>query len=216
MNIFDIPQDFLRNPLPEALRLPTRPVTFPQASEWVISGQLRAHYEPGQQAMWSHWNPAPRPCFNAGLLADIRHYHDFLAATRGQLELNGATHAIDYVVLASDKPGVFNLGGDLDLFKKMIAEQNHAELLRYSPPLAGAVAAVEPAPHVLVGNAATGPAHSKSTNAGTHGFWPTRPDYHSVFLLSGPGIKPGKLGTIEMVSLMGRFAKVLGLKCGTP
>ena len=131
MNIFDIPQDFLRNPLPEALRLPTRPVTFPQASEWVISGQLRAHYEPGQQAMWSHWNPAPRPCFNAGLLADIRHYHDFLAATRGQLELNGATHAIDYVVLASDKPGVFNLGGDLDRFKKMIAEQNHAELLRY-------------------------------------------------------------------------------------
>ena len=36
---------------------------------------------------------------------------------------------------------------------------------------------------------------------GTHGFWPKRSDYHSVFLLSGPGIKPGKLGTIEMVSL---------------
>ena len=101
-------------------------------------------------------------------------------------------------------------GGDIG------REIPHAELLRYSPPLAGAVAAFEPAPHVLFGNAATGPAHSKSTNAGTHGFWPTRADYHSVFLLSGPGIKPGKLGTIEMVSLMGRFAKVLGLNCGTP
>jgi DSF synthase len=34
-------------------------------------------------------------------------------------------------VLASDKPGVFNLGGDLDLFKKLIGERDRAELLRY-------------------------------------------------------------------------------------
>ena len=101
-------------------------------------------------------------------------------------------------------------GGDIG------REIPHAELLQYSPPLASAVAAFEPAPHVLFGTAATGPAHSKSGNAGTHGFWPTRADYHSVFLLSGPGIRPGKLGTIEMVSLHDRFAAVLGLNCGTP
>ena len=34
-------------------------------------------------------------------------------------------------MLASDKPGVFNLGGDLDLFKQLIAKQDRAELLRY-------------------------------------------------------------------------------------
>jgi len=72
-------------------------------------------------------------------------------------------------------------------------------------------AAFEPAPHVTF--AATGPVHGKPSNAGTHGFWPTRADYHSIFALSGPGVKPGKLGEIEMVSLKDRFAQVLGLNC---
>jgi hypothetical protein len=31
--------------------------------------------------------------------------------------------------------------------------------------------------------------------------------------LSGPGVRPGKLGEIEMVSLKDRFAQVLGLSC---
>lgn len=87
------------------------------------------------------------------------------------------------------------------------------ELVRYAPNLGDAVAAFEPAPHVLFGNAAAGPAHGKSGNAGTHGFWPTRADYHSVFLLSGPGVKPGKLGTLEMVTLKDRFARAMGLDC---
>jgi predicted AlkP superfamily pyrophosphatase or phosphodiesterase len=90
-------------------------------------------------------------------------------------------------------------------------EVPHDELMR----IAGfdALAAFEPAPHVIFGNAATGPAHTASPNAGTHGFWPTRPDYHSIYALSGAGVKPGKLGEIEMVSLKDRFAQILGLSC---
>jgi len=72
-------------------------------------------------------------------------------------------------------------------------------------------AAFEPAPHVTF--AATGLVHGTPSNAGTHGFWPTRSDYHSIFALSGPGVRPGKLGEIEMVSLKDRFAQVLGLSC---
>ena len=133
MNIFDIPQEVLRNPAPEALQAPDSPLSNPTPSgiEFNFSTQLRAHYEPLQHAMWSRWNPAPRPCFNSALLADIRNYHNFLERTNGQIECLGDTHAIEYVILASDKPGVFNLGGDLDLFKKLIAEQDRAELLRY-------------------------------------------------------------------------------------
>jgi len=87
----------------------------------------------------------------------------------------------------------------------------HDELVRFAG--ADALAAFEPAPHVIFGNAATGPAHTPSPNAGTHGFWPTRPDYHSIYALSGARVKPGKLGEIEMVSLQDRFAQVLGLRC---
>jgi predicted AlkP superfamily pyrophosphatase or phosphodiesterase len=72
-------------------------------------------------------------------------------------------------------------------------------------------AAFEPAPHVTFSS--SGAARGTPSNAGTHGFWPTRPDYHSIFALSGPGIKAGKLGEIEMTSLRDRFAKVLDLNC---
>lgn len=133
MNVFDIPQEVLRTAIPEVLRAPqTAPGQATTSGiEFVFSEQLRAHFEPLQHAMWSRWNPAPRPCFNAQLLADIRAYHDFLEGTNGQIDCMGQQHAIDYVILASDKPGVFNLGGDLDLFKKLIAAQDRAELLRY-------------------------------------------------------------------------------------
>lgn len=87
----------------------------------------------------------------------------------------------------------------------------HDEVMRFAG--LDVLAAFEPAAHVIFGNAAGGPAHTPSAAAGTHGFWPTRPDYHSIFALSGPGTKPGKIGEIEMVSLRDRFAQLLGLTC---
>jgi predicted AlkP superfamily pyrophosphatase or phosphodiesterase len=86
------------------------------------------------------------------------------------------------------------------------------ELKRYAPQLSGT--AFEPAAHVQFGNGKEPREESKTK--GNHGFWPTRPDYHSIFLLSGPGIKPASLGTIEMVSLKDRLANALGVSCPTP
>jgi len=133
MNVFDVPQEVLRTPDPEILRTPELPTGEPTTSgiEIAFSEQLRAYYQHESRAMWSRWNPFPRPCFNAKLLADIRAYHDFLARSDGQIDCMGKQYPIEYVVLASDKPGVFNLGGDLDLFKKLIGEHDRAELLRY-------------------------------------------------------------------------------------
>jgi len=54
-----------------------------------------------------------------------------LGGSNAQIECDGKQHPLEYVVLASDKSGVFNLGGALDLFKKLIGEQDRAELLRY-------------------------------------------------------------------------------------
>ena len=133
MNAFDVPQEILRTPDPELLRAPTLPCGDPTTSniEIVFSEQLRAYYQHETRALWSRWNPWPRPCFNSQLLADIRAYHDFLARSDARIECMGKEHPFEYVVLASDKPGVFSLGGDLDLFKKLIGEQDRAELLRY-------------------------------------------------------------------------------------
>ena len=92
-------------------------------------------------------------------------------------------------------------------------EVPHGELMSYAPQLADAVAAFEPAAHVTFGGAASGAAHGPPSNKGTHGFWPKRPDYHSIFLLSGPGVKPGALGEIEMLSLEKRFEGAMGITC---
>jgi DSF synthase len=99
--------------------------------EFDFSPQLQAHYDRDTRAMWSRWSAEPRPCFNPGLLAGIRAYYDFLAGSGGQIACYGEEHPIEYVVLASGMPGVFNLGGDLDLFKQLIDTRDRQGLLRY-------------------------------------------------------------------------------------
>jgi DSF synthase len=96
-----------------------------------FSPQLRAHFDKETRALWSRWAPEPRPCFNPSLLADIRTYYEFLAASGGRIDCFGEEHPVEYVVLASATHGVFNLGGDLDLFKQLIDARDRPGLLRY-------------------------------------------------------------------------------------
>ena len=99
--------------------------------DFSFSPQLHAHFDVATRAIWSRWTAAPRPCFNAGLLADIRAYYDFLEHSDGHVHCAGEEHPIEYVVLASGMPGVFNLGGDLDLFRQVIEARDRQGLLRY-------------------------------------------------------------------------------------
>jgi DSF synthase len=106
-------------------------IVTPSGLEFNFSPQLSARFDRETRAMWSRWTADPRPCFNPRLLADIRAYYEFLSQSRGVLQCSGEAHPIEYVVLASGMPGVFNLGGDLDLFKQLIGLQDRAGLLRY-------------------------------------------------------------------------------------
>ncbi|HEX9684917.1 MAG TPA: crotonase/enoyl-CoA hydratase family protein [Burkholderiales bacterium] len=96
-----------------------------------FSPQLRANFDKESRALWMRWAPEPRPCFNPALLADIRAFQEYLAGTGGTIDCYGEEHPIEYVVLASGVPGVFNLGGDLDLFKQLIDARDRQGLLRY-------------------------------------------------------------------------------------
>jgi DSF synthase len=115
------------------LEVREQPAGFPidNGVEFSFSPQLRARFDVESRAIWSRWTPSPRPCFNPSLLADIRSYYDFLAASEARIVCYGEAHPIEYVVLASGTPGVFNLGGDLDLFKQLIGARDRAGLLRY-------------------------------------------------------------------------------------
>jgi DSF synthase len=114
----------------EARHLPaTQPL--PTGIALSFSAQLKVHYDKDARAIWSRWAPEPRPCFNPALLADIRSYYEFLSASNARIDCFGEEHDIEYVVLASAKNGVFNLGGDLDLFKQLIDTRDRQGLLRY-------------------------------------------------------------------------------------
>lgn len=99
--------------------------------DFQFSDQLRANFDPELGAMWLHWNPRPRPCFNPPLLAACNEYCRFLQDNNGVIQRGERSHKVEFSVLGSDVPGVFNLGGDLDLFAKLIEERNRAGLLEY-------------------------------------------------------------------------------------
>jgi predicted AlkP superfamily pyrophosphatase or phosphodiesterase len=91
------------------------------------------------------------------------------------------------------------------------AEIPRSELLQYAPKLSDVAAAFQPAEHVMFGPADHGPYFTPPYEKGNHGFWPTRGDYRSVFVLWGPGVARGQLGEIQLISIAGQLAAVLGL-----
>jgi DSF synthase len=94
------------------------------------TGSLRAEYDAEQRAVWMYMCPEGRPCFSAHLLGDI------LAQQHAVAE---EPEGVDFVVLASAVPNVFNLGGDLDLFRTLALAKDEAGLVRYAEHCARAV-----------------------------------------------------------------------------
>ena len=99
--------------------------------DFQFSDQLRATFDPEVGALWLRWNPLPRPCFNPQLLAACKKYCDFLQDNKGMVQQSESSHAVEFSVLGSDVPGVFNLGGDLNLFTKLIDERDQLGLAEY-------------------------------------------------------------------------------------
>ena len=101
------------------------------STEYFFSEQLSALYDAEQRAMWLRWNPRPRPNFNPELLEDLDRYCRFMSHRGGTAESKTAHMPVEYAVLASKIPGVFNLGGDLSLFSRLIEAQDREGLLKY-------------------------------------------------------------------------------------
>src|SRR5688572_8228370 len=120
--------------IPDALlRVTQPPADYRVAGSpgYAFSRQLNAQYHPETAALWVRWSPAPRPCFNPGLLRALGDCARLIEAGRGALAWNGERLPLHYTVLASSTPGVFNLGGDLDLFLRLIESRDRAALVDY-------------------------------------------------------------------------------------
>ena len=122
--------------VPKALFDSPNPITVgggatENRTEYFFSDQLSAFYNQEQRAIWLRWNPRPRPNFNTGLLGDLNRYCQFLTHTGGEVGSMGNRVQVEYAVMASKVPGVFNLGGDLKLFAGFIENQDRNGLLGY-------------------------------------------------------------------------------------
>ena len=94
-------------------------------------GQVTTRFDVDTGAYWALMAPRPRPCFNLQLLDELQDYVRTITSDVGHLVVNGREHRIHYGVLASSRPGVFNLGGDLALFRMLIQNQDRRALLDY-------------------------------------------------------------------------------------
>ncbi len=91
-------------------------------------------------------------------------------------------------------------------------EVKMVEVKARAPALGRWVAAFDTLPDCIASDEDHGPGLGAGTHLGVHGFWPTRPGYRSVFILGGEGVRPVKLGEIDMLQIAPTFADVLGIK----
>lgn len=88
-----------------------------------------------------------------------------------------------------------------------------AEFRRFAPEVQNVVAVFDSAPHTqFVINPVLPEAELPPHERGNHGLWPGRADYRSVFVIFGPGIKPGKTLEIDMLAIADRLAQVLQVR----
>lgn len=83
------------------------------------------------RAFWCFMKPRERPSFTAQLLQDLTRMQSGIR----QLFVQGAqagTRPFDYFVLGSRTAGVFNLGGDLVMFRQAIERGEREHLRRYA------------------------------------------------------------------------------------
>ncbi len=97
---------------------PTQVVPCPTYSQLLIC------HDSNYQADWCFMKGKPRPCFTPTMLSELTHYANHLAVQ--------ADREVRYMVQASSVPGIFNYGGDLNLFRQLILAKDREGLLSYA------------------------------------------------------------------------------------
>lgn len=88
--------------------------------------QLEVSWEEASGTLWTFMRPRGRPSYNPDLLDDFHAWQRGISAMFAD-----RPQALRYLLLGSRTPGVFNLGGDLDLFAGKIRERDRASLVAY-------------------------------------------------------------------------------------
>lgn len=91
-------------------------------------GELALRFEPDQASLWCGFAHRERPCFTQALLRDIATLQDRLLRAHD----GGAEPPLRAVVWHSQLAGIWNLGGDLSLFLRLIRSGEREALRAYA------------------------------------------------------------------------------------
>lgn len=94
--------------------------------------QSSYQYDDDLGAAFFYMDPEPRPCFNSLLLRELRLFQQAAARQVNMESQQQGYSDLKYTVLASSVPGIFNLGGDLNLFHSLIESKDRDQLLKYA------------------------------------------------------------------------------------
>ena len=106
--------------------MPLQHKSLPAGSRLFDLGQLDVRWDAASGALWTFMTPVDRPNFNRPMLRDFQRWQAEI-----RREFSAPDAGIKYLVLGSKFPGVFNLGGDLDLFAGFISAGDRSGLVRY-------------------------------------------------------------------------------------
>jgi len=94
--------------------------------------ELDIDYDKERKTLWCRLSPATRPCCTPELLAEVQH---LLHGVEQHVKYESGESKLDplrYLIIASRVPGVFNLGGDLSLFLKLVRSGDRERLFHYA------------------------------------------------------------------------------------
>jgi DSF synthase len=93
--------------------------------------QFSTRYDSETSTIWCWMHPEPRPCLNATLIDELVNLQKQLTHTY-KTQHPDTIWPFRHLILASKLPGIYNLGGDLELFKEYIINNEEARLRDYA------------------------------------------------------------------------------------
>ena len=89
-------------------------------------GQIDVSWDASAATLWAFMTPANRPNFSLAMLRDVRNWY-----VESKRLFDAGKLPVKYMVAGSRFPGVFNLGGDLELFASCIERGDLPGLVDY-------------------------------------------------------------------------------------
>lgn len=96
--------------------------------------QLSLRYDESYGALWTFFNQENViPCASVELMRELSLHQQELESHNGVLmDANNNAHSINYSIIASRTPDVFNIGGQLPLIKHLAETKNRDGLINYA------------------------------------------------------------------------------------